>query len=69
MPRIHEHNFRENYPNGLKDHSFFVQKLMLKGLDKKVIGLVHNGVFGRVCVSVQVLEDYLSLMTPLPRGV
>jgi len=40
---------------------------MLKGLDKKVIGLVHNGVFGRVCVSIQVLEDYLSLMTPLPR--
>jgi len=42
---------------------------MLKGLDKKVIGLIHDGVFGCVGVSVQVLEDYLSLMTPLPRRV
>lgn len=68
MSCIHEHNFRANYPNGLKCHNFFVQKMMLKGLNKKVIGLVHNCVSGSVCVSGQVLEDYLSLMIPLPRG-
>ena len=68
MSRIHEHNFRADYPNGLKRHNFFGSKMMLKGLNKKVIGLFHNGVLGSVCVSVQVLEDYISLMTPLPRG-